>query len=51
MPMPDEELLPPKPRWRGRIHLAAFLISIPAGIALVLLSRGVSVRSRNWSAI
>ena len=30
--MPDEELLPPKPRWRGRIHLAAFLISIPAGM-------------------
>ena len=42
MPMPDEELPPPKPRWRGRIHLAAFLISIPAGLALVLLSRGVS---------
>jgi len=31
-----------KPRWRGRIHLGAFLVSIPAGIALVLLSRGVS---------
>ena len=40
--MPDEELPPPKPRWRGRIHLAAFLISIPAGLALVLLSRGIS---------
>ncbi len=31
-----------KPRWRGRIHLAAFLVSIPAGVALVLLSQGVS---------
>src|SRR5438874_8799670 len=31
-----------KPVWRGRIHLAAFLVSVPAGLALVLLSRGVS---------
>jgi hemolysin III len=31
-----------KPRWRGRIHLGAFLVSIPAGIALVLWSHGVS---------
>ena len=29
------------PRWRGRIHLVAFLVSIPAGLALVLLSQGV----------
>src|ERR1700742_2452623 len=33
---------PPKPTWRGRIHLAAFLVSLPAGLALVLLSQGVS---------
>ncbi len=37
-----EELAPPKPRWRGRIHLAAFLVSVPAGLALVLMSQGVS---------
>ena len=30
--MPTEELEPPKPTWRGRIHLAAFLVSIPAGL-------------------
>jgi len=48
MRMPTEELVPPspppapKPRWRGRIHLVAFLVSVPAGLALVLLSRGVS---------
>jgi hemolysin III len=40
MPMePDPPL--PKPRWRGRIHLAAFLASLPAGLALVLWSQGV----------
>jgi hemolysin III len=39
--MTDEPLLP-KPSWRGRIHLVAFLVSIPAGLALVLLSEGVS---------
>lgn len=32
----------PKPRWRGRIHLGAFLLSLPAGLALVLWSQGVS---------
>jgi hemolysin III len=37
-----QELSPPKPRWRGRIHLGAFVVSLPAGLALVLLSRGVS---------
>src|SRR3954470_20086916 len=42
MPMPTDELVPPKPSWRGRIHLVAFLVSIPAGLALVLLSQGVS---------
>jgi hemolysin III len=32
----------PKPRWRGRIHLGAFALSIPAGLLLVLVSQGVS---------
>ncbi len=29
---------PAKPRWRGRIHQVAFFVSIPAGIALVVLA-------------
>jgi hemolysin III len=41
MRMTTEDLLP-KPTWRGRIHLVAFLVSIPAGLALVLLSEGVA---------
>jgi hemolysin III len=41
-PSPRPELPEPKPRWRGRIHLVAFLVSVPAGLALVVLSRGVS---------
>jgi hemolysin III len=32
----------PKPSWRGRIHLGAFILSVPAGLALVLFSQGVS---------
>ena len=40
--MTTEEPALPKPSWRGRIHLVAFLVSIPAGLALVLLSQGVS---------
>jgi hemolysin III len=32
----------PKPTWRGRIHLVAFLLSLPAGLALVLDAEGVS---------
>jgi len=39
--MTTEDLLP-KPTWRGRIHLVAFFLSIPAGLLLVLLSEGVS---------
>jgi len=31
----------PKPRWRGRIHLAAFVVSLPAGLALILWSQGL----------
>jgi hemolysin III len=39
---PPVEQAPPKPLWRGRIHLAAFLVSVPAGLALVMMSQGVS---------
>src|SRR5215212_5553484 len=45
MAMPTEEptpLEPPKPRWRGRIHLGAFLVSIPASVMLVMGSEGAS---------
>jgi hemolysin III len=31
--------LAPKPRLRGRIHQVAFVVSIPAGLALVVLGR------------
>jgi hemolysin III len=31
-----------KPRWRGRIHQAAFFISLPAGAALVAISEGAA---------
>jgi hemolysin III len=41
MDPPVEQALP-KPLWRGRIHLAAFLVSVPAGLALVMMSQGVS---------
>ncbi|MFP3900949.1 MAG: PAQR family membrane homeostasis protein TrhA [Acidimicrobiia bacterium] len=34
----------PKPRLRGRLHQIAFFVSIPAGIALVALARGVEAR-------
>jgi channel protein (hemolysin III family) len=36
----DTALTPVKPRWRGRIHQVAFFVSIPAGIALVVLAEG-----------
>lgn len=29
--------LPPKPRFRGRLHQVAFIVTIPAGLALVVL--------------
>jgi hemolysin III len=38
----EVETLCPKPTWRGRIHLVAFLLSLPAGLALVLDAEGVS---------
>jgi hemolysin III len=40
----DTPSRPPKPRLRGRIHEIAFFVSIPAGVALVLVARGVSAR-------
>jgi hemolysin III len=36
----DADGRPAKPRWRGRIHQVAFFVSIPAGIALVVLAEG-----------
>lgn len=30
-----------RPRWRGRLHLATFLVTVPAGIALVLSAESV----------
>jgi len=36
----DTDLLPPKPRLRGRIHQVAFFVSVPAGVVLVLLAEG-----------
>ena len=33
-----------KPRWRGRIHQGAFFVSLPAGAALVAMSRGATAR-------
>ena len=35
---------PPKPRFRGRLHQLAFLLSIPAGIVLVALAGGARAR-------
>jgi hemolysin III len=40
----DAALTPAKPRWRGRIHQVAFFVSIPAGIALVVLAEGWAAR-------
>jgi hemolysin III len=39
-PAPEEA----HPSWRGRLHQAAFLAAIPAGITLVSLARGTSAR-------
>src|SRR3954468_1058546 len=35
---------PERPLWRGRLHQTCFFLSIPAGVALVLLARGVEAR-------
>jgi hemolysin III len=40
----DAAFTPAKPRWRGRIHQVAFFVSIPAGIALVVLAGGWAAR-------
>ena len=34
----------PRPRWRGRLHLAAFVASLPAGIALCATASSTSAR-------
>jgi hemolysin III len=44
MPAVDSPGVAVKPRWRGRIHQAAFFVSLPAGVALIAMSRGVSAR-------
>jgi hemolysin III len=31
---------PPKPYMRGRLHVVAFFVSLPAGIALILIAQG-----------
>jgi hemolysin III len=33
-----------QPRWRGRLHSWAFVCSIPAGVALVVLAEGATAR-------
>jgi|SRR5919106_30737 hemolysin III len=35
----------PRPRLRGRLHQVAFFVSIPAGIALVVLARTAAARA------
>jgi hemolysin III len=42
--LPHLPHLPPKPRLRGRFHQVSFFLSIPAGITLVALARGVEAR-------
>lgn len=41
-PMPPTET--PKPRWRGRLHQIAFIVSIPAGLTLVALAERPAAR-------
>jgi hemolysin III len=36
--------LPPKPRFRGRLHQVAFMVSIPAGLILVAVAPSTSAR-------
>jgi hemolysin III len=35
---------PVRPRWRGRLHLAAFAVSLPAGVALCAVAGSSSAR-------
>jgi hemolysin III len=37
--------LPPKPRFRGRLHQIAFIVTIPAGLALVVLGPTDALRA------
>jgi hemolysin III len=30
------------PRWRGRLHRAAFVLAVPAGVLLIVMSKGVT---------
>jgi hemolysin III len=36
--------VPETPTWRGRLHQAAFFVSVPAGIVLVLAARSTTAR-------
>jgi hemolysin III len=42
--MPEIESSTPKPRFRGRLHQVAFMVSIPAGLALVAVAPRTSAR-------
>jgi predicted membrane channel-forming protein YqfA (hemolysin III family) len=33
-----------RPRWRGRLHLAAFAVSVPVGVALCVVAGSSSAR-------
>jgi hemolysin III len=35
----------PRPRWRGRLHQAAFFVSVPAGLSLIALGSTASART------
>ena len=41
LPVGSAAVEAPVPRLRGKIHQAAFFVSLPAAIALVLIARGV----------
>jgi len=45
MRVTDASLAPPKPRWRGRLHQAAFFVALPFVVALVALASGVEART------
>ncbi len=42
--LPIAATAPERPRWRGRLHIAAFAVSVPAGVALCLAAGSVSAR-------
>jgi hemolysin III len=35
----------PRPRWRGRLHRAAFFVSVPAGLSLIALGSTAAARA------